>query len=154
MSESPLRYNDWEISERHTKIIEGMLPKGYRSVQLQRQITGVVNGRITERLRAGVYLMPLGGKTVSRNNCTKDIRRRSLLVAAEGLSTANDKTTPRNLLLAESIRDAFANRRVAMLNGELYSFLEDEADYEIDDAIARKYDVLILVLASVFREDR
>jgi hypothetical protein len=148
-----IRYNDWEISQRHAEIIDDLKPSGLRAVQVHQSIPGVVGGRINADLREGLYIMPSASKIGMVFSDLHDVNRRSLFVAAIGKTTTQSKSTPVLMRLSEAIRTAFASRRVMRLAGELYSSHEI-VSYEIDDAIARKFDVIQIILTSRFREDR
>jgi hypothetical protein len=148
-----LRYNDWDITNKHAEIVDGLKPAGLRPSQVHTTIPGVINRRLTGDLREGVYLMPLESPIGLTYSSVHDVNRRSLLVASIGKSTTQSKGTPLLMQLLEAIRTAFASRRVVRLPGELYSSHEI-ASYDVDDQLARKADVIQVILTTRFREDR
>jgi len=148
-----VQYNDWDITKKHAEIIDALKPTSLRPSQVHTTIPGVVNRRLTSDLREGIYLMPLESPIGNTFSSVHDVNRRSLLVASIGKSTTQSSGTPPLMQLAESIRTAFASRRVVRLTGELYSSHEI-ASYDIDDQLARKADVIQIILTSRFREDR
>lgn len=153
MTETINRHNDWEVTTRHLAIVDALKPAGLRQAQIWQTIPGVVGKRITADLREGIFLMPLSSEIGNTYSSVHDVNRRSLLVAAIGKSTAQSRDVPKLMQLAELIRTAFASTRVVEMIGELYSSHEI-AGYDIDDALARKLDVIQMILVSRFRETR
>lgn len=148
-----IRYNDWDITKRHAEIIDEIKPPSLRATQVHTSIPGVVNRRLTSDLREGLYLMPMESPIGLTYSSVHDVNRRSLFVASIGKSTTQSASTPLLMQLLEAIRTAFASRRVVRLPGELYSS-HANAGYDIDDQLARKADVIQIILTTRFREDR
>jgi hypothetical protein len=153
MTDTINRHNDWSVTSRHLEIVDNLKPAGLRPAQIWQTIPGVVGKRINADLREGIFLMPLGSEIGNTYSSVHDVNRKSLLVAAIGRSTSQSNGPPVLMQLAESVRTAFANTRVAEMLGELYSSHEI-AGYDIDDALARKLDVIQIILVSRFRETR
>ena len=149
-----VRYNDWQVTQWHATAIRDLEPAGVSSLEVRRQIPGVVRGRVIDGFRSGFYIMPLSSKIATTYSGTVDIDRNSLLVSATGLSTASSASTPKMITLLESIREKFSHNRILGQVGELYSYMPDEPNYDIDDAIARKFDIIMAVLTTRFRESR
>lgn len=148
-----MRHNDWNVSMRHRDLVRGIAHDSLREAQLQQSIVGVVGKRITDDLRAGIWMMPLGSDVVKTFSSIHDVDRKTLLVAALGNSTRQSESTPPLFALSEALRTMFASRRCARLEGELFSW-QETADYDIDDKLARKYDVIQIILSTRLREDR
>lgn len=151
-----VRHSDWKIAQRHAEIVQDLMPTGARRLQMSRNIAGVSRGRISQGFRAGNYLMPLTSESVRLFSNRHDIARKSLLVLARGTTSAQQVASSESEIgeLIEKIRSEFAYRRVAMMERELHSYLQTDIEYAIDDDIARTFDVVTMVLVSVFREDR
>jgi hypothetical protein len=150
---SSVRYNDWDVTQRHLEIVDSVRPARMRPPQIHQTIPGVVGKRLSEDLREGLYLMPIDSEIGNVYSSVHDVNRRSLLVAAIGKTTSQSAEAPLLMQLSEAIRTAFASRRVMKMNGELYSS-HQIASYAIDDALARKLDVIQIFLTSRFRESR
>ena len=70
-----------------------------------------------------------------------------------GSSTRQSSGATDYELIRDKIRDLFQDRRATGLAGELYSYTST-ADYDTDDVVSRKYDIDIIEISTVFREDR
>lgn len=147
------RYNDWDITQRHAEIVNELKPGKLRTAQVHTVIPGVLGRRITKDLREGIYLMPMDSRVTNTYSSVHDVMRRSLLVASIGITTTQSLDPPVLMKLAERLRNAFAAKRVVEMNGELYSSHEISG-YDVDDDLARRADVIQIVLTSLFREDR
>lgn len=150
---SAIRYNDWEVTQRHKEIVDQLKPSSLRPAQVHQTIPGVVGKRITAKLREGVFLMPLSSAIGNVYSSVHDVNRMSLLIAAIGKTSTQSADVPLLMQLAEQVRTAFASRRVMQMTGELYSS-HQIAGYDIDDAFAGNHDVIQIILTSRFRESR
>lgn len=148
-----LIYNDWEITKRHAKVVEELLPPTLRQPQVLMNIPGFSNGRIGPDFKAGVYLMPHSSPIGMTFSNLQDVNYSSLLVAATGKTSNQSADVPPLMLLTKAIRTAFASRRILKLAGELYSS-QDAGSYDLDQEVARKLDVVQFILTSRIREDR
>lgn len=137
----------------HLEVIKEMMPNGARQPQLMRQIPGFVNNRITKDFKAGTFMMPLESKVVSTYSSVHDVARSTLLVFGESLSSHNADSAPASMLLIESIRTAFASRRLMKLACELYS-THSSPEYDRDDGLPRQMELLVVKLTTLLRELR
>lgn len=150
-----VRYSDWKIAKRHAELVTECLPPKSRAIKVTKQIPGFAGGRIGKGFRAGNFLMPMASEVVMTFSDRHDVARRSLLVMGLGTtSTDAECGEPPMMAVAECLRNKFAHRRAVMLNGELYSFIDNRFEYTVDEQIMRKYDILVLSLVSTMREDR
>jgi hypothetical protein len=150
-----IRHTDWDVSERHAEIIRSNWPEGVsiRKPQLLKKIPGVTGKRFTETVKSGVWLKPLGSQPGRTFSSVRDVVRKTLLVFVSGSSTRQSQSETEYELVRDKVRDLFQDRRVTDLNGELYSYTS-MGDYDIDDVVSRKYDIDIIEISTVFREDR
>ena len=148
-----IRYNDWQLTNIHADVLREVLPSGLRELQVWRDIPGIFAGKVTDSLRAGVYLQPLKSEVMIQYSSTQDIARRSLLVIAQGRTGRQDDHEPPTIAFLEEVRTLFANKRVTELQCELYSSHESSA-YTIDDTLSRKLSVVMVELSTTLREDR
>jgi len=150
-----IRHTDWDVSERHADIINANWPSDVkvRKPQLLKKIPGVTRKRFTETVKSGVWLMPLGSQPGRTFSSVRDVVRKTLLVFVSGSSTRQSVTESDYELIRDKIRDLFQDRRVTDLDGELFSYTS-MGDYDMDDVVSRKYDIDIIEISTIFREDR
>ena len=146
-------YTDWEVAQAQMSQIVAGLPDTIRTPQLRKYIAGMEGKRLTEQLRAGVWLKPLGSVSGTTFSCVQDVRHPTLLVVAEKSSTGDSDGAPLYDVYRQLIRRIFQNRRSTGLDCEMYSTV-DEGSYEIDEALQRIMDVQTFVITTVIREDR
>lgn len=152
---SGIQHTDWDVSERHAEIIRENWPASIavRKPQLFKKIPGVTGKRFTETVKSGVWLKPLGSQPGRTFSSVRDVVRKTLVVFVSGSSTRQSQTETDYELVRDKIRDLFQDRRVTGLDGELYSYTS-MGDYDLDDVVSRKYDIDIIEISTVFREDR
>jgi len=152
---SGIQHTDWDVSERHAEIIRANWPASIavRKPQLFKKIPGVTGKRFTETVKSGVWLKPLGSQPGRTFSSVRDVVRKTLVVFVSGSSTRQSQTETDYELVRDKIRDLFQDRRVTDLDGELYSYTS-MGDYDMDDVVSRKYDIDIIEISTVFREDR
>lgn len=148
------QYTDWEVAEAQLDQIVTGLPTGIRAPQLRKYIEGVAGKKITEQLKVGVWLKPIGSESGTTYSCVQDVRHPTLLIIAEASSTGDSYGTPLYDTYRQLIRRLFQNRRATGLDCEMYSTVQ-EGDYEIDERLLqRKMDIQMFVITTVIREDR
>lgn len=150
-----IQHTDWDVSERHAEIIGEHWPPNVkvRKPQLFKKIPGVTGKRFTETVKSGIWLKPLGSQPGRTFSSVRDVVRKTLVVFVSGSSTRQSSTETDYELIRDKIRDLFQDRRVTGLDGELYSYTS-MGDYDLDDVVSRKYDIDIIEISTVFREDR
>lgn len=146
-------YDDWTIAQKHREIVEELRPPGTRSIILQKNIPGFVNGRFTADFKAGIFMMPLRSRIVTTFSDRHDVERTTMLVVADGVTTVQTAETPKLMQMIERIRNRFASRRIMNIIGELYS-THSNPEYDADDAIARRFDIVPILLTTTIREIR
>jgi len=150
-----IRHTDWDVSRRHAEIISENWPADVktRKPQLLKKIPGVTGKRFTETVKSGIWLKPLGSQPGRTFSSVRDVVRKTLVVFVSGSSTRQSATETDYELIRDRIRDLFQDRRVTDLDGELYS-RTSMGDYDMDDVVSRKYDIDIIEISTIFREDR
>ena len=150
-----IKFTDFEVSERHAEIIVSHWPDAVRvkKPELRKVIPGVNKGRITQKVRSGIWIQPLGRQTVKSWSSVRDVARSSLVVFVRGSSTTITKEQEQYEIIRELISELFDDRRGTKLCGELISRVSS-GDYDMDDSVARDYDIDILKITSIFREDK
>lgn len=124
-----------------------------RRPELLKKIPGVTGKRFTETVKSGVWIKPLGSQPVKTFSSVRDVERKTLVVFVSGSSTRQSESATDYELIRDKIRDLFQDRRVTGLSGEIISFTS-MGDYDMDDVVSRKYDIDIIEISTVFREDR
>lgn len=150
----PIKHTDWDVSLEHARIIEEGWPEdvNVRKPVVLKRIPGFTGKRFTETIKSGMWIKPLGGVSMRTFNTVRDISRRSLVVFVSGSSTGRSGGFTDYEAIRDKIRDLFQDRRATCLDGEMYS-TTSMSDYDIDDSISRKYDIDIIQIETVFRED-
>ena len=150
----PIKHTDWDVSLEHARIIEEGWPENVnvRKPVVLKRIPGFTGKRFTETIKSGMWIKPLGGVSMRTFNTVRDISRRSLVVFVSGSSTGRSADYTDYETIRDKIRDLFQDRRATCLDGEMYS-TTSMSDYDIDDSISRKYDIDIIQIETVFRED-
>ncbi len=146
-------YDDWTIAKKHREIILELLPSGMRAPILQRSIPGLINGRFTKDFKAGTYLMPLKSQIEDTFSDRHDVARSTMLVVAEGETSIQSNRTPNSMVFMERIRNRFASRRIMNIVGELYS-THTSPEYDVDDTMSRRLEIIPIVLTTTIREIR
>lgn len=151
----PLTYTDWEITQKHAEVIQAIWPDDVADFRLEvrKKIPGVTEKRITEKIKAGIWLKPLGSRPGRTFSNARDINRRSLFIFVSGSTTAQSDEATDYEKIRDAIISTFQDRRATGLDGELYSFTS-AGDYDIDDVISRRHDVDLIQIETRFREDR
>lgn len=147
------QYTDWEIAQEIARVLRQNQAAGYRNPQVRKYIAGMSGNRLTEQLKVGVWVKPLGSQSVRTMSCVEDVNHKTLVVIAEAYSTGDSEQTPTGDNYRQLIRRLFHNRRGTALVCEMYSTVR-ETNYDIDEALQRKLDVQLFVIESRFREDR
>lgn len=148
-----MRYDDWTIAEHHRNLVADALGDTMRRPHLALNIPGLQGNRLTDSVRAGVWMAPHASRITRQFSSTQDIRRDTLLLMVSGTSTTKADQTPDLMKAAEALRTAFAVKRALKLLGELYTEMS-QSDYQIDDGVRRKYDLMQFVISTTIREDR
>jgi hypothetical protein len=150
-----IQHTDWEVSSTHAQMIRDNWPDGVkvRRPELLKKIPGVTGKRFTETVKSGVWIKPLGSQPVKTFSSVRDVARKTLVVFVSGSSTRQSGSTTDYEQIRDKIRDLFQDRRVTGLSGEIMSFTS-MGDYDMDDVVSRKYDIDIIEISTVFREDR
>lgn len=148
-----MRYDDWTIANKHKEIVADLVPDTMRAPHLALSIPGVENNRINDGIRAGVWMAPQSSEVVRQFSSVQDVRRNTLLLLVTGTSTTRAFETPGLMTVSESLRTTFANKRALKIIGELYTGITP-TDYQIDDGVRRKYDLLLFTISTTTREDR
>jgi hypothetical protein len=150
-----IKHTDWEVSSTHAQMIRDNWPAGVkvRRPELLKKIPGVTGKRFTETVKSGVWIKPLGSQPVRTFSCVRDIMRKTLVVFVSGSSTRQSESATDYELIRDKIRDLFQDRRVTGLAGEIIS-QTSMGDYDMDDVVSRKYDIDIIEINTLFREDR
>lgn len=150
-----IQHTDWAVSTKHAQLIRDNWPSGVgvRRPELLKKIPGVTGKRFTETVKSGVFLKPLGSQPGRTFSGVRDVVRKTLVVFVSGSSTRQSSGTTDYELIRDKIRDLFQDRRATGLAGEMYSFTS-AGDYDMDDVVSRKYDIDIIEISTVFREDR
>jgi len=150
-----IQHTDWEVSSTHAQMIRDNWPDGVkvRRPELLKKIPGVTGKRFTETVKSGVWIKPLGSQPVKTFSSVRDVERKTLVVFVSGSSTRQSGSTTDYEQIRDKIRDLFQDRRVTGLSGEIMSFTS-MGDYDMDDVVSRKYDIDIIEISTVFREDR
>lgn len=148
-------HTDWEVTEAHAKVINDKWPTvvSVRRPTVLKNIPGVTGKRFTETIKSGIWIKPLGSVPVRTFSSVRDIARRSLVVFVSGTTTGQSSTETDYEMIRDMIRDSFHDRRGTGLCGEMYSRVS-VSDYDIDDTARRRYDIDIMEVESIFREDR
>jgi hypothetical protein len=151
----PIQYTDFDITKRHAAIIESEWPDSVKvqRPEVRKTIPGVKGTRITEGVRTGIWMKPLGRKTAKSWSSIRDIRRSTMVLFVLGSTTSlNDEQQPYEVI-RELITELFDDRRGTKLCGELISTVS-VGNYDVDDKLSRTYDIDVLVITSTFREDK
>jgi len=150
-----IKHTDWDVSEAHAKAISDNWPTDVfvRKPELRKSIPGLTGKRINGDIRSGMWLKPLGGTIFRSFSSVRDISRKTLVLFVSGSSTQQSKGSTDYERIREMIRDTFQDCRATGLCGEMYS-TTSMGDYDIDDSISRKYDIDLIEIETVFREDR
>lgn len=151
-------YTDWEVAEaQKAQLISGLdqrFPGTHRTpIQVRKYITGMVGKRLTDQVKAGIWLKPLGSEPGTTFSCVQDVRHPTLLVMVQPSTTGDSDGAPRYDNYRQLVRDLFHNRRATGLNCEMYSHVVPE-DYEVDERLQRAMDVQIFLITTVIRESR
>jgi hypothetical protein len=117
-----------------------------------KKIPGFTGKRFTETIKSGMWIKPLGSVSQRTFSSVRDISRRSLVVFVSGSSTGRSPGETDYEKIRDKIRELFQDRRATCLDGEMYS-RTSVSDYDIDDVISRKYDIDIIEIETIFRED-
>ncbi len=149
----PVYYTDWEVTQAHAVQIVNCLPSNVRRPVVRKYIAGVRRERLTEQLKSGVWLKPLGSQPNTTFSSLQDVTHSSLLIIAQGSSTGDSNGAPLLDAYRQCVRRLFHNKRGSGLQCEMYSTVRS-AQYDIDEALQRKLDVQLFVISSRFREDK
>ena len=117
-----------------------------------KSVPGLTGKRFTETIKSGIWVKPLGGITQRTFSSVRDISRRSLVVFVSGSSTGRSGGATDYEKIRDMIRETFHDRRSTCLDGEMFS-RTSMSDYDIDDVVSRKYDIDIIEIETIFRED-
>jgi len=152
---SGIHYTDWEISLRHAQIIKEHWPDSVlvKQPEVRKSIIGVRGRRITDQIRSGIWMKPLGSMAYRTLSSTRDMRRSTLMVFVSGSTSGQSREETDYEKIRDLVRELFHDRRGTELNGELYSRVVT-ADYDMDDGVARQYDIDVIEIMSWFREER
>lgn len=150
---TPIRYTDWQITQKHAEILRTNSPIETRHMNVRKSIPGVVGKRITRDIKTGLWFKPLGLGAGKQFSCVHDTIRTSLVVLVQGTTTGQAKTTPDYDEFRKWVYALFHQRRATGLNGEVYTMVS-AGDYDMDDGLAGEFDVDVYEIASRFREDR
>jgi hypothetical protein len=150
-----IKHTDWDVSVSHQKAINEHWPSDVyvRKPELRKVIPGLTGKRINSDVRSGMWMKPLGSETSRSFSSVRDITRKTLVLFVSGSSTEQSRGATDYEVVRDMIRDLFQDRRATGLCGEMFSKVST-TDYDIDDAISRKYDIDLLEINSIFREDR
>lgn len=150
-----LQYTDWDVSQQHAQVIKDNWPAGIkvRKPIVLKNIPGVTGKRITETIKSGIWIKPLGSSPGRTFSGVRDVVRRSLVVFVSGTTTGQSMGATDYETVRDMIRDLFQDRRSTGLDGEMYSSTA-MTDYDMDDTARRKYDVDLIEIQTIFREDR
>ncbi len=150
-----IQHTDWDVSSTHAQMIRDNWPSGVdvRRPKLLKKIPGVTGKRFTETVKSGVWIKPLGSQSVKTFSSVRDVARKTLVVFVSGSSTRQSSSATDYELIRDKIRELFQDRRVTGLSGEIIS-TTSMSDYDQDDVVSRKYDIDVLEISTVFREDR
>lgn len=151
----PIRHTDWDVSLEHARVIEENWPAGVnvRRPVVLKKIPGVTGKRFTETIKSGMWIKPLGGVTQRSFSSVQDVSRRSLVVFVSGSSSGRSSGETDYEKVRDMIRSVFQDARSTCLDGEMFS-RTSMTDYDIDDVVSRKYDIDIIEIETIFREDR
>lgn len=149
-----IRHTDWDVSVEHARVIEEGWPDdvNVRRPVVLKKIPGITGKRFTETVKSGMWIKPLGSVSQRTFSSVRDISRRSLVVFVSGSSTGRSSGETDYEKIRDKIRELFQDRRATCLDGEMYS-RTSVSDYDIDDVISRKYDIDIIEIETIFRED-
>jgi hypothetical protein len=150
----PIKHTDWDVSVEHSRVIQENIPDGVtiRTPVVLKKVPGLTGKRFTETIKSGIWIKPLGGLSQRTFSSVRDISRRSLVVFVSGSSTGRSGGATDYEKVRDMIREKFHDRRATCLDGEMFS-RTSMSDYDIDDVISRKYDIDIIEIETVFRED-
>jgi hypothetical protein len=150
-----IQYTDWDITERHAEIIVRQWPVGLgvKKPEVRKTIPGVKGRRISDQIRSGIWMKPLGSHSGRTYSSVRDIQRSTLMVFVSASTTGQSRDQVNYEKIRDLVRDIFHDRRGTDLNGEVFSRVVT-ADYDMDDAVTRQYDVDIIEIQSWFREER
>lgn len=150
-----IQYTDWEVSQTHAQVINDNWPDGVsvRRPIVRKNVQGVTAKRITETIKSGMWIKPLGSQPGRTFSGVRDVVRKSLVVFVSGTTSGQSSAATDYEKIRDKIRDLFQDRRSTGLNGEMYSFTS-MGDYDMDDVVRRKYDIDIIEISTIFREDR
>lgn len=150
-----IKHTDWDVSVAHSQAITDNWPSDVyvRKPELRKSVPGLTGKRINSGIRSGVWMKPLGSSTARSFSSVRDISRKTLVLFVSGSSTEQSRGETDYERVRDMIRDIFQDRRATGLCGEMYSKVS-MTDYDIDDAISRKYDIDLIEIETIFREDR
>jgi hypothetical protein len=150
-----IQYTDWEISQAHAQVINNNWPAGVsvRRPTVRKNVQGVTGKRITETIKSGMWIKPLGSQPGRTFSGVRDVVRKSLVIFVSGTTSGQSSEATEYEKIRDKIRDLFQDRRSTGLNGEMYSYTS-MGDYDMDDVVRRKYDIDIIEISTIFREDR
>ena len=150
-----IQHTDWDISQAHAQVINDNWPAGVtvRRPVVRKNVQGVTGKRITETIKSGMWIKPLGSRSGRTFSGVRDVSRRSLVVFVSGSTSGQSADATDYEKIRDKIRDLFQDRRATCLDGELYSSTS-MGDYDMDDVVRRKYDIDIIAIETLFREDR
>lgn len=149
-----IRHTDWDVSVEHARVIEEAWPNdvNVRKPVVLKKIPGVTGKRFTETVKSGMWIKPLGSVPQRTFSSVQDISRKSLVVFVSGTSTGRSSGETDYEIIRDKIRELFHNKRATCLDGEMYS-RTSVSDYDIDDVVSRKYDIDIIEIETIFREE-
>lgn len=150
-----INHTDWEVTKQHAQVINDNWPSGVgvRKPEVRKTIPGVYGTRISQGIRSGIWMKPLGSLSGRTYSGVRDIQRSTLVVFAQATTTAQLQDVTDYERIRELVRDLFHDRRGTQLNGEVYSRIRT-MNYDMDDGVSREYDVDVIEIMSWFREER
>ena len=150
-----LKYTDWDVSEEHARLINELWPDGVtvRRPELRKSVQGLTGKRVGDGIRSGMWMKPLGSQPGRTWSGIRDVARKTLVVFVSGSTTGQSVEATDYEKVRDMIRDRFQDRRATCLDGEMFS-TASAGDYDIDDAISRKYDIDMMEITTILREDR
>lgn len=149
-----IRHRDWDVSTEHARLIVANWPRvSVRRPELRKRIPGLTGRRLSDEIRSGIWMKPLGSESGKTFSSVRDVARKTAVLFVIGSTTNQSAEATEYEIVRDLIRELFHDRRATCLNGEIYSRVLT-GDYDIDDALSRKYDVDLLEIVTWFREDR
>lgn len=150
-----IRHRDWDVSVRHGELIRDNWPAGVnvKRPEIRKTIPGLSGRRISEQIKSGIWMKPLGSMPGKTFSCVRDVGRRTLMLFVEGSTTGMSTRASDYEVIRDLVRELFHDRRVTGLDGEMYSRVT-LGTYDIDDKVSRQYDIDMIEITTWFREDR